>query len=67
MSYSFNCPCWNCTKKNQCKDAAKIQTGISHIHNDNDGTHMGAGMVIMMCCRLTNLEESLLQSFDKDQ
>jgi hypothetical protein len=54
MSYTFNNPCWNCKKhnnENPCKDEAKIRAAINEIHGATDGSHQGAGEVLLMCCK----------------
>jgi hypothetical protein len=51
MSYSFNAPCYNCRKKEECQDYEKIRKAINEIHQDQE-THKGAGEVVMMCVRL---------------
>lgn len=57
MSYSFNNPCYNCKKskgENPCEDAKKIRAAMDSIHQSNDGTHQGAGEVLLMCVRIKN-------------
>lgn len=51
MSYNFQNPCYNCKKKEQCKDQDKIQEAIYGIHRD-DETHKGSGTVVLMCTKV---------------
>jgi hypothetical protein len=50
MSFSLNYPCFNCKKKEDCKDAQHIQEGITAAHLDQDG-HKGSGFVLVSCCK----------------
>lgn len=52
MSYSFQSVCYNCKKKEVCKDHEKIQDRINEIHMSNDGTHRGTGFITLTCSRL---------------
>lgn len=48
MSYNFNSPCFNCAKKEECKDVDRIRKAIDEIHEDRE-THKGSGAILMMC------------------
>ena len=62
MSYVITNPCYNCKKQPQsvggvtnehpCKDLHKIMDAIQNIHNSNDGSHQGAGQVILFCAKI---------------
>lgn len=50
MSYSVQVPCWNCTKKDDCKDYQHLQEGVNAAHQDIEG-HKGGGTILMSCCK----------------
>ena len=62
MSYGITNPCYNCKKQaqsvggvpndNPCKDLQKVMDAVNAIHNSNDGTHQGAGQVILLCTKI---------------
>lgn len=58
MSYSFNNPCFNCEKKEQCTDREKVQEAVNKIHENccDQGGHLGSGEILLMCtrCRATS-------------
>jgi hypothetical protein len=58
MSYSLFTPCFNCVKKDECKDGEKISKAVEHIHLDNDGTHKGCGQIVMACVKHEEITES---------
>ena len=53
MSYSLSTPCFNCEKQEECTDADNIQEAINKIHENcsDEGGHLGAGEVVLMCTR----------------
>lgn len=54
MSYSFINSCYCCEKKQNCKDAEKIQKAIAEIHTSADGTHLGSGSIILSCSKMVS-------------
>jgi hypothetical protein len=51
MSYSLNCKCETCAKKDKCNDRHFIQGGISGIHDvwPQEKGHLGSGSVTIDC------------------
>jgi hypothetical protein len=59
MSYSFNNPCWFCSKKDTCTDAQKVREGIDKMYSADNQGHKGSGEILMMC---TNVERQNAQN-----
>ena len=59
MSYSVNSTCWNCKKKEDCTDLAKVQDAATEIHKNNlgDGGHLGSGSIEIACFRLDAIDK----------
>jgi hypothetical protein len=58
MSYSLNCPCFDCTKKDKCTDRASIAGAISGIHCMPYGVgHLGAGSIDLNCINIEKEEK----------
>ena len=56
MSYGLTTPCWNCKNwtdpEKPCQDSRKITQAIAEIHSSTDGSHQGAGSVILSCHKI---------------